>query len=81
MLLVSQVTYTEILVASLGSIAYAEDEGRHMLGVKAMQSSDLSESVSEGRRELTVQEEATGKFCCHVLECDSEVNIEAVSPL
>ena len=64
-------------MASLGSLAYAEDDGRHMLGIKAMQAPELSESLREGRREMTAQEEAEGKFCCHVLECDSEVRQDA----
>ena len=79
MTLALQVMYTEIMVASLGSIAYAEDDGRHLLGIKAVQSPELPVSVSEGRRELTALEEAEGKFCCHVLECDSEVGTNTLT--
>lgn len=68
---VFKVTYTEIQVASLTSLSYAEDENRHILGVKTMQPATVSSS-SLTERDLPAD---TGKFCCHVLECDSEVCI------
>ncbi len=68
-----------MMVASLGSIAYAEDDGRHIIGIKAGQSSEVSEPVREGQRELTPREEVEGKFCCHVLECDNEVRRDSCS--
>ena len=50
-------------MASVGSLAYAEDENKHILGIKAVQSPG---PVAE--RERT-------NYCCHVLECDSEVTV------
>lgn len=55
--------YAEFLVASIGSLAYAEDDGRHILGIKVARSpASVRGGVSNG--------ESIG---CHVLECDSEV--------
>lgn len=64
-----QVTYTEVMIASVGSLSYAEDENRHILGIKTNQPATASGStLSEGDLK-----DLEGKFCCHVLECDSEV--------
>lgn len=59
-----QVTYTEFLIASLGSLAYAEDDNRHILGLKAVR------QLPDGG---TTEEMDGSSYCCHVVECDSEV--------
>lgn len=59
-----QVMYAEFLVASIGSLAYAEDDGRHILGVKVARS---PASV----RGAVADSDGIG---CHVLECENEVN-------
>ena len=55
--------YAEFLVASIGSLAYAEDDGRHILGIKV------------ARSPASVRETATDidGIGCHVLECENEV--------
>ena len=59
-----QVMYAEVLVASVGSLAYAEDDGRHILGVKVARSpASLRGGMGEG-----------DGIECHVLECESEVS-------
>lgn len=68
--LILQVTYTEIMVASLGSLSYAEDDSRHIVGIKTTQPETSSGSSLSGAGVLHNTE---GKFCCHVLECDNEV--------
>lgn len=65
-------TYTEILIASLGSLSYAEDENRHILGIKTTQPATVAGSTLSGG-DLAKQAETKGRFCCHVIECDSEV--------
>lgn len=66
-----QVTYTEIMIASLGSLSYAEDDNRHILGIKTTQPATPSGStLNSGGAAL---QDTEAKFCCHVLECDSEV--------
>ena len=65
-----KVTYCELLVATLGSLAYAEDDGRHILGLKAAKKfSGEGNAIAEEEGE----EEEGGGYCCYVLECDSEV--------
>jgi len=56
-----QVAYAEFPVATVGSLAYAEDDSKHILGIKAVQTPPPAEGG-----------ERTG-YCCHVLECDNEV--------
>ena len=58
-----QVMYAEFLVAAIGSLAYAEDDGRHILGIK------VARSPASVRGGVSNEE----SICCHVLECDSEV--------
>ena len=56
--------YAEFLVASVGSLAYAEDDGRHILGVKVARSPASAKGAVEDC-------EGIG---CHVLECENEVS-------
>lgn len=67
-----QVTYTEVLVASLCSLSYAEDDNRHILGIKTTQRATVAGSTLT-REEDLLAHQSKGNFCCHVLECDSEV--------
>ena len=74
-----QVTYAEILVASIGSLAYAEDDGRHILGIKATRHGVVGGS-SVGRGAEAQPDDnsvlaGSAHFCCYVLECDSEVSL------
>ena len=55
-------------LTSVGSLAYAEDDNRHFLGIKT-----LGMGAGEGRE--GGEEEDQGSYCCHVLECDKEVCI------
>lgn len=50
-------------MASIGSLAYAEDDGRHILGIK------VAHSPASVRGTAT---EIDG-IGCHVLECENEV--------
>ena len=61
LLFCDQVAYAEFPVAAVGSLAYAEDDNKHILGIKAVQTPPPAEGG-----------EGTG-YCCHVLECDNEV--------
>ena len=51
-------------MAAIGSVAYAEDDGRHILGIKVARSpaSVRGGGVNHG-----------DSIVCHVLECKSEV--------
>ena len=64
----TQVTYSEVPIASVGSLSYAEDDGRHILGIKALrhrqQQSGTGMEVGMG-----------DSYCCHVFECGSEVSL------
>lgn len=73
LLSVTQVTYTEIMVASLGSLSYAEDESRHIVGIKTAQSITTAASTLS-TTESPPQEEGKIKYCCHILECENEVS-------
>jgi hypothetical protein len=71
-MLPTQVTYTEVMISSLGSLSYAEDDSRHIVGIKTAQAATTAGS--------TLSAEPTGepgdiKFCCHVIECENEVSI------
>ena len=55
--------YAEFLVASIGSLAYAEDDGRHILGIKVARSPASIRAGTLGSEGID----------CHVLECESEV--------
>ncbi len=69
-------TYADILLASIGSLAYAEDDGRHILGVKTTRRGQVgSSSVGKGAEAAVPEEgsESEATYCCYVLECDSEV--------
>lgn len=70
---VLQVTYTEIVISSLGSLSYAEDDNRHIVGIKTTQPTTTAASTlgSEGS---PIQEESEVKYCCHVIECENEVS-------
>jgi len=50
------VLYAQFKTVKIGSLSYADDDGRHILGIKTT----AAESIDE--------------YCCHVLECGSEVN-------
>ena len=66
-----QVMYAEFLVAAVGSLAYAEDDSRHILGIKVARSpASLRGGVGEGEG-----------IECHVLECESEVSSNGKVPL
>ncbi len=71
----SQVTYADILLASIGSLAYAEDDGRHMLGIKTTRHGQVgNSSVGKGTDPVTTDASSSdATYCCYVLECDSEV--------
>ena len=50
-------------MASVGSLAYAEDDGRHILGVKVAHSpASVRGAVAD-----------IDGIACHVLECENEV--------
>lgn len=70
---VVQVTYTEIVISSLGSFSYAEDDSRHIVGIKTTQQTTTAASTLS-TAESTTQQEAEVKYCCHVLECENEVS-------
>ena len=55
-------------MASIGSLAYAEDDGRHILGIKV--------AVSPATRKGSLGEGET--ISCHVLECENEVSVTFV---
>ena len=59
-------------MASLGSISYAEDEGRHVVGIKTAQPATTAASTLSGA-DTSTPPDSDGKFCCHVLECENEV--------
>ena len=70
--------YTEIPVCSLGSLAYAEDDGKHILGVKAVQPVAAG-GVSLGRHTPTPSEAGDrhgALYCCYVFECGSEASCD-----
>ena len=61
-------------MASLGSLSYAEDENRHILGIKTTKPATVSDStLSRGDLPMKGTDK---KFCCHILECDSEVRYQ-----
>ena len=61
--------YAEFLVGSIGSLAYAEDDRRHILGIKVARSpASVRGGVGDGGEGIE----------CHVLECESEVRENAV---
>lgn len=58
-------------MATVGSLAYAEDDGRHILGIKATRQSQVgSSSVGKG----TETDDKETSYCCYVFECDNEVS-------
>lgn len=65
-------------MASLGSVSYAEDEGRHVVGIKTAQPVTTDASLLSGADSATPQD-SDGKFCCHVLECENEVTLLSLS--
>lgn len=68
--------YTEILISSLGSLAYAEDDGKHILGIKTVQPMTMS-GVSIGRdtpMASELEERDSRHYCCHVFECGNEAS-------
>jgi len=69
------------LLASIGSLSYAEDDGKHILGIKASRQGQVgSSSVGKGAEaqpEGAVTASSSTGYCCYVLECDSEVNSQA----
>lgn len=75
----TQVMYTEIPISSLGSLAYAEDDGKHILGVKAVQPVTMG-GASLGRHTPTPSEDGRRHsvlYCCHVFECGNEASFLA----
>ena len=68
-----QVTYTEVMISSLGSLSYAEDENRHIVGIKTSQTATTAGSTLTTGTTAESQETET-KFCCHVIECENEVS-------
>jgi len=63
------VAYGEIPVSSIGSLSYAEDDSRHLLGVKATGPVALAASINS---DMEVPMESS-TFCCYVMECANEV--------
>ena len=66
--------YTEVPVASLGSLSYAEDDGKHILGLKAVQPTAVG-GASLGRATPTASEVGDGLYCCYVIECATEASV------
>ena len=69
--------YTEIPISSLGSLAYAEDDEKHILGVKAVQPVIMG-GASLGRQSPSPSEAGDRHsvlYCCHVFECGNEVSV------
>lgn len=58
-----QVMYAEVPIAFVGSLAYAEDDSKHIVGIKTA----YQQQGSLGGWAVA------GAYCCHVLECDTEV--------
>ena len=71
-----QVVYAEVPVSTLGSLSYAEDDGKHILGLKAVQPTAVG-GASLGAATPTVSEVGDGHgalYCCYVIECATEVS-------
>lgn len=58
------------MVSSLGSLSYAEDDNRHIVGIKTTQA--VTASLSTG--DPLAGQASEANFCCHILECDNEVS-------
>lgn len=65
--------YADFPVSSLGSLAYAEDDNRHLLGMKAVQQNLIGSSVGGAGGGASI---GSDNYCCYVLECDNEVSTE-----
>ena len=59
--------YVQCSIPALGSFSYAEDDNRHILGVKTAEVVEGGSSGGEGGSEGV-------RYCCHMLECSSEVS-------
>lgn len=70
--------YIEVPVASLGSLSYAEDDGKHILGLKAVQLMTVG-GASLGIATPTPSEIGDGLYCCYVIECATEAS--SLNPL
>ena len=65
--------YAEIPVSSLGSLSYAEDDGKHILGLKAIQPTAVG-GASLGIATPTSSDIGDGLYCCYVIECATEAS-------
>ena len=68
--------YAEVPVSSLGSLSYAEDDGKHILGLKAVQPTAVG-GASLGIATPTPSEVGDGHgalYCCYVIECANEAS-------
>lgn len=71
-----QVMYIEVPVSSIGSLSYAEDDGKHILGLKAVQPTAVG-GASPGIATPTASEVGGGHsvlYCCYVIECATEAS-------
>ena len=68
--------YAELPIGSLGSLSYAEDDGKHILGIKAVQPMAVGgaslERVTPTPSE--VGDRHSVLYCCHVFECGTEAS-------
>ncbi len=71
-----QLMYSEVPVGSLGSLSYAEDDGKHILGLKAVQPTAVG-GASLAIATPTASEVGDGHsalYCCYVIECATEAS-------
>ena len=72
-----QLMYAEVPVGSLGSLSYAEDDGKHILGLKAVQPTAVG-GAALGTATPTPSEVGDGHgalYCCYVIECANEASV------
>ena len=68
-----QLMYAEVVVSSLGSLSYAEDDGKHILGLKAVQPMAVG-GASLGTATPTPSDGHGALYCCYVIECANEAS-------
>lgn len=62
------------MIASLGSLSYAEDENKHIVGIKTPRAATTAGATLTTGATGEPQDAET-KFCCHIIECENEVSI------
>lgn len=67
--------YTEVLLSAIGSLSYAEDDGKHILGLKAVQPTAVGGASPGIATTPTASEVGDGLYCCYVIECANEASV------